>query len=315
MQEYVKKYWWLFTPLVVVVCSVFAAKTANNVIEGKFLADSAKPAKRHRARARRTPSKTLATARSKAGEPIAKRNIFCSECKPPEPEVPVGGGPAPAPGDEIPKTALPLRLVATNVSSKKKWSFATIRNTDSESQGAYWLEDPIPGAGPVRRIGGKFVDFFNEENKRVERVTLLDKTHPAARKKVASRPTRRGRRGALSAELDAGIKKIDATTYEIERALVNKLLANPMSVSRGARIVPSIKNGKANGFKLYAIRPSSIYAKLGMMNGDTIHGVNGFNLTSASKALEVYAKVRTASNLSVTVTRRGKPVNLKYSIR
>ena len=88
-----------------------------------------------------------------------------------------------------------------------------------------------------------------------------------------------------------------------------------MAVSRGARIVPSIKNGKANGFKLYAIRPSSVYSKIGLMNGDTIHAVNGFDLTTPDKALEVYTKVRESNNLSVTVTRRGKPVTLKYSIK
>ena len=51
------------------------------------------------------------------------------------------------------------------------------------------------------------------------------------------------------------------------------------------------------------------------MNGDTIHSVNGFDLTTPDKALEVYTKVRESNNLSVTVTRRGKPVSLKYSIK
>jgi general secretion pathway protein C len=49
-----------------------------------------------------------------------------------------------------------------------------------------------------------------------------------------------------------------------------------MAVAKGARVVPAVKNGKPDGFKLYAIRPSSVYSKLGLTNGDTIQSINGF---------------------------------------
>ena len=71
--------------------------------------------------------------------------------------------------------------------------------------------------------------------------------------------------------------------------------------------MPAVKNGKPDGFKLYAIRPSSVYAKLGLTNGDTLQAINGFELTTADKALEVYTKLREATSLEVEVTRRGKP--------
>ena len=66
---------------------------------------------------------------------------------------------------------------------------------------------------------------------------------------------------------------------------------------------------------IHAIRPSSIYAKLGLSNGDTIHSINGFELDSLDKGLEVYQKVRDASGLQVSVTRRGKPMTINYSIK
>ncbi len=71
-----------------------------------------------------------------------------------------------------------------------------------------------------------------------------------------------------------------------------------MAVAKGARVVPAVKNGKPDGFKLYAIRPSSVYAKLGLQNGDTLQSINGFDLTSADKALEVYTKLREATSLA-----------------
>jgi general secretion pathway protein C len=66
---------------------------------------------------------------------------------------------------------------------------------------------------------------------------------------------------------------------------------------------------------MYAIRPNSVFAKIGMQNGDTISSINGFDMTSPDKALEVYTKVRSASNLSVSLVRRGQPVSMEYAIK
>jgi general secretion pathway protein C len=217
--------------------------------------------------------------------------------------------------DTPPATSLPLLLIATNVAQRDSRSFATIHNTSSLTLGAYRIGEEIPGAGPVVRIKGRYVDFENASSKRVERLPL-DATAVAARP-TTSAPTDelpRSDRGDMVAELNDGIRKIDDNNYEIDRALVEKIMANPTAI-RGARIVPSIKNGKPNGFKLYAIRPSSAFAMIGLQNGDTIHGINGFDLTTPDKALEVYTKVREANSISVSVTRRGKPVTLNYSIR
>ena len=313
MGVYLKKYFWTLGILVVMLCSVFTARAVNHYVEAKYLADSPE-APRPTAE---VAARTQTAARSKNGEPIAKRNMFCHDCQPPEPSA--DDGPA-VDGDTVPLTSLPLHLVATNISSSESESFATVLNTTSNKQGSYWMSDDIPDAGPIVRIRGKFVDFKNEKLSppRVERISLVASNAPKpAAPATPARATRRGIKpqDELLAAVDEGVKKIDDTTYEIDRSLVEKVLANPTSVARGARIVPSIKNGKPNGFKLYAIRPSSVYSKIGLMNGDTIHAVNGFDLTTPDKALEVYTKVREANSLSVSATRRGKPVTLNYSIK
>jgi general secretion pathway protein C len=115
--------------------------------------------------------------------------------------------------------------------------------------------------------------------------------------------------------LDAGIKKIDDTTYEIDRSLVAEVFASPTAFPRGARVVPAMKNGKPEGLKLYALRPTSVYSKLGLADGDLIQSINGFELTTADKTLEAYTKLRDATSLQVEATRRGRPITLKYTIR
>jgi hypothetical protein len=110
------------------------------------------------------------------------------------------------------------------------------------------------------------------------------------------------------------IKKIDDTTYEIPRSTIDALAADPMKIAKGARVVPAMKSGKPEGFKLYAIRPSSIWNKLGLSNGDTIRAINGLELTTVDKMLEVYKALGGAKEYRVDVTRRGKPVLLTYKI-
>lgn len=117
------------------------------------------------------------------------------------------------------------------------------------------------------------------------------------------------------ADLDAGVKAIDATHATITRALIERVLADPMTLGGGARLVPSIANGTPNGFKLYAIRPKSLFARVGLVNGDTVRRINNRELTSPDKALEVYASLRDATELVVDLTRAGKPMALTIAIR
>ncbi len=117
------------------------------------------------------------------------------------------------------------------------------------------------------------------------------------------------------AELDRGIKKTGEHNYEVQRATVDSLLGNMSLLSRSARIVPEIRDGKAAGFRLFSVRPDGPFAKIGLQNGDVISAINGLEMTSPDKALEVYTKLKSASHLSVGLERNGQKINKEYNIR
>ena len=83
---------------------------------------------------------------------------------------------------------------------------------------------------------------------------------------------------------------------------------------RSARVVPHEENGRVVGVKLYGIRRSSLLGKLGIQNGDMLRTINGFDMSAPDSALEAYAKLRSARNLSVAVVRRGAAVTMEYQI-
>src|ERR1044071_7832069 len=308
MQDLIKRHFWVLGAVTVVVCAVFAAKATSHIVEAKYLADP-----EHAPKITPVAAQTqapVAAVRSKDGGQFSGRNMFCSDCTP-------AVSTQSSDPSQIALTSLPLALLATNIGSRPEDSYATIINSENQRQGAYSVGDQIPGAGgKIKEIHFKYIDF--ENNGRTERLVLLGATPPATPAvAVAETPPAlpTGDGDELQGAVDAGIKKIDDNNYEIDKSLVEKVLLNPMAVAKGARVVPSMKNGKPDGFKLYAIRPSSAFARLGLANGDTLQSINGFELTSADKALEVYTKLREATSLEVEVTRRGKPVTLKYSIK
>jgi hypothetical protein len=113
----------------------------------------------------------------------------------------------------------------------------------------------------------------------------------------------------------ATIEKIDDTHYRIPRKTVDAIVLDPMKVATSARVVPALHNGRPDGFKLYAIWPSSLYAHLGLNNGDTIQTANGLPVTTPSEALEAYTKLRNASAIQVGLVRRGQPMTLTITIK
>jgi general secretion pathway protein C len=309
MQDLIKRYFWVLGGVVVMVCAVFAAKATTHIVEAKYLGDPEHGPKIAPVAPR--ADAPVVQVHTKEGGLLATRNMFCSDCTP---TVDTSKGSDPS---QIAITSLPLALLATNIGPRIEESYATIINTESQKQGAYSVSQVVPGAtssGKIKAIHFKYIDF--ENNGHVERLVLLGATPPATPVAVAETPAIPDEnKDDMQASIDGGIKKIDDSNYEIDKSLVEKVLLNPMAVAKGARVVPSMKNGKPDGFKLYAIRPSSAFAKLGLTNGDTLQSINGFELTSADKALEVYTKLREATSLEVEVTRRGKPVTLKYSIK
>ena len=111
-----------------------------------------------------------------------------------------------------------------------------------------------------------------------------------------------------------GIRQLGDDRYEIERGALDSTLGDLNKVATQARIVPSFKNGVANGFKLFSIQPGSLYASIGIENGDVVQRVNGYELNSPEKALELYQKLKESGHVTIELDRGGRAVRKEYNI-
>jgi len=130
----------------------------------------------------------------------------------------------------------------------------------------------------------------------------------------ANKPHRSGS-AKVPEDIASRIKKISDTEYQVDRGVVDKILENQAALMASARIVPEQKDGQVVGIRMFGIRPDTLLGTLGFENGDRLETINGFNMSSPEKALEAYARLRTAPSLNVKVTRRGKPLSIDFQIK
>ncbi|MCX4245137.1 hypothetical protein [Paraliomyxa miuraensis] len=100
----------------------------------------------------------------------------------------------------------------------------------------------------------------------------------------------------------------------IDRAFLEHLLATPALLSKQARIVPGQRDGRIVGYKLYGIRPDSLPKRLGFKNGDMLVAINGIELDSMEKAMNMYIKLRRATSLEIELERKGVPMTLDVDV-
>ncbi len=112
-----------------------------------------------------------------------------------------------------------------------------------------------------------------------------------------------------------GIQRLADNRYDIDKQVIEGALTNLNTLATQARLVPSFKNGVANGFKLFQIQPGSLYASIGIENGDVITRINGYEVNSPDKALEVYQKLREASHVTIDLERGGQTIKKDYNIK
>ncbi len=137
---------------------------------------------------------------------------------------------------------------------------------------------------------------------------------PAPAAEAAPAPGKTDSR-SIDPDIKSKISKVSDTEFHIDRGAVDKILENQGDLMKSARIVPEQKDGKVVGIRLFGVRPDTLLGTLGLQNGDRLEQINGFDMGSPEKALEAYARLRTAGNLNVKINRRGQPMNIEFKIK
>jgi general secretion pathway protein C len=307
VETLLRKYLWVVDLVVVALCSTFLGMAASSAVESKFASIPA-PVHRPAARPGKPDSKLSFDKNPKS---ILRRNVFCSACPPLLEEDAAAAEPEEI--DQQVKTALPIALLAIMYApppNGMRWSVAVARDTEYKTIGAFPVGGKIHGATVTEILETR---VYLDNDGKPEYVDLFEAPAPPP-KPAAAQPVA-AKDDALAQDLAKGIKKVNENKYELQRSTLESVLGNMALLSRSARIVPEMKDGKAAGFRLFAVRPDGPFAMIGMQNGDILSSINGLEITSPEKALEVYAKLKSASHLSLGMERNGQKLTKEYNIR
>ena len=111
-----------------------------------------------------------------------------------------------------------------------------------------------------------------------------------------------------------GILKLSETEFAIDRRFVDVALESQAALMRVTRIVPESVGGKVVGVRLFGVRPDMLLGRMGIENGDRLESVNGLDVCTPERALGAYARLRSARDISVVLTRRDSRMQLVYHL-
>lgn len=319
--QILKKNFWLVVLPLVAIAALLNAQAVTQLI-GVGLQPDEKQLTTAPAVGRFAPA-SASSSRSTSAEPILARNAFDHVTGPLRMPVAADGVAATTSGSldtddiwNVPQCD-GVKVLVIAASRDEDWSFAAVSGSDGKSQ--------------LRRRGGEIAGkkvhyvgwdrvWFDNGGSLCQAKIFDQKAAPppaaaATPAPVSSGPAPAGGGKSLDPAIAKGIQKRSATEFDIDRATLDKILENQADLMRQARVVPEQENGRTVGIRMFGIRADTLLGTLGMENGDRLQTINGFDMSSPEKALEAYARLRTADKLTVQVNRRGQNMNLDYNIK
>lgn len=196
-----------------------------------------------------------------------------------------------------------LMLLGTAVGSFRE-TFALVRHMTKQEERAFRLGDMVFDAGRLAEVG-KERAFIVINNKKVELLTPM--TPPAS--------PDAGQPAPGTPQAAAAVASTGAGSYVIDQRALNATLDNPAQAMSDARLLPSQKDGKVEGFRASEVKPNGVFAMLGIKNGDILLRLNDFPMDSPDKALQSFIALKGQNRLKLEVIRDGHPQTFNYEIR
>jgi general secretion pathway protein C len=204
--------------------------------------------------------------------------------------------PAPAVGD--------LTLLGTAVGTFRE-SFALILQGSTHEERVFRLGDTVFSAGPLVSVKKDVAEIL-VGGRRVKILTPTAAAAAAAAPQVAAAPAAPA--GGLASQTSSG-------NYVVDQRALNAALDNIGQAMTDARLLPSMKDGKVEGFRASEVKPQGIFGTIGIRNGDILLRINEFPIDSPEKAIQSFASLKGQSRIKLDLIRDGQPVTFNYDIR
>ncbi|GAB6063678.1 type II secretion system protein GspC [Deferrisoma palaeochoriense] len=114
---------------------------------------------------------------------------------------------------------------------------------------------------------------------------------------------------------DDTVQKVAEDKWVIDAREIEQAQENMSQLLTQIRVVPNFTDGQPDGFKVFAIRPGSLFAKIGLQNGDVIKRINGIEIQGPEQAFEAYQRLKDETTIQIDLVRRNQNQTFTYEIR
>lgn len=219
-------------------------------------------------------------------------------------------------GHELELADIGVDLMGILVSSRPEWSLAMVR-----AQGEMKMVrvgSLILDRAEVIEIASRYLMLKLGDKQKVVKL-WAEKTAATPRPGVAG-PPRPFEAVATPApgtgsDFSRGVKKVGPYEFHIERAMLDENLQDLTKLGMQARIIPNYVDGKYQGFRLVGIRPDSLYRAIGLESGDLVTRVNGQDIDTPNKAIQLFEELRNSPTIMLDLERRGQKVTMTYKVK
>jgi general secretion pathway protein C len=201
-----------------------------------------------------------------------------------------------------PPSVSDLTLLGTAVGSFRE-TFALVLKGSSKEERVFRLGDTVFSAGPLVSVK-KDVAEIMVGGRRVKILTPNAVAEAAAGQSAPAQTAP----GSLAAPAGSG-------NYVIDQRALNAALDNIGQAMTDARLLPSVKDGKVEGFRASEVKPQGIFGTIGIKNGDVLLRMNDFPIDSPEKAIQSFASLKGQSRIKLDLIRDGQPTTFNYDIR
>jgi len=114
---------------------------------------------------------------------------------------------------------------------------------------------------------------------------------------------------------DAGIRRTSENAFVVDRRELDGAADNMSGLLTQLRAVAEVRDGRPAGFRVFQIREGSLFARLGLRDGDVVRRVNGSEIGEPTALLGFLARLRTEPRVALDIVRGDAPRTLVYDLR
>jgi len=181
---------------------------------------------------------------------------------------------------------------------------AIIEDTETHAQALYRVGDRV-GDGRLATIGWDRATLAFEGGEAVLEIA----TAPAPAETAAATEA------PPAPEADGRIRRTGENAYLVDRREIAGALGNPSGLLTQLRAVAEVRDGRPAGFRLFRIREESLFARLGLRDGDVVERVNGTEVQDPAALLRFLERLGHEPRVALDIVRAEAPRTLVYDLR